>query len=139
MRVVCRTSFDITATGVKSHYNAGRMPFTDDSGQRINTLEDWNRARNQQRNWETINQLISLRTLPEDITVPMEINDDSRCWQFEFTVDNVSNIELHGDPVGILIQDCRDVPMLMGLKELPGLDPCLVPGRNIYFEIDPDK
>ncbi len=136
MRVRCVTLFDITATGVKSHFNISRMPFEDDAGRSISTLQEWNHSRNQQRNWETVNQVISLRTLPEDITVP--VNQDNR-WSFEFTVENPSTVEMAGDPVGVLIRDCQDVPMLTGLGENTDIGVCLSPGNNIFFEIVLDK
>ncbi len=136
MRVGCITQFDITATGVKSHFNISRMPFRDNSGRLISTLQEWNHARNQQRNWETVNQVISLRTLPEDITFPVKENNG---WSFEFTVENPSTVEMYGDPVGALISDCQDVPMLIGLGENKDIGVYLVPGHNIHFEIVADK
>ena len=140
MRIICRTNFDITATGVKSHFNTNRMPFRDDTGREIATTEAWHCSRNQQRNWETVNKIVALRTLPTEISLPQKIQqDDTRQWQFEFTVDTPSTIEMDGDPVGALLRDCQDVPMLTGLDEDAGIDACLVPNRNIYFEVLHDK
>lgn len=136
MRLSCRTRFDITATGVKSHFSPGRMPFVDAVGQTVSNIADWNRSRNQQRNWETVNQIIALRTLPEDISLPVKTED---VWVFEFTVENPSTIEQDGDPVGALIRDCQDVPMLTGLGENTDVGVCLIPGNNIHFEIVSDK
>lgn len=112
------------------------MPFVDDVGQKVSTIAEWNRSRNQQRNWETVNQIIALRTLPEDISSPVKIEDS---WSFEFTVENPSTVEQDGDPVGALIRDCQDVPMLTGLSEKPDVGVCLIPNSNIYFEIVSDK
>ena len=52
MRFACRTYFDITATGVTGHYKSSRVPFLDQVGKNITNELDWNKARNQQRNWE---------------------------------------------------------------------------------------
>lgn len=140
VHIICRTQFDITATGVKSHFSPGRIPFVDDAGRTIAAIGDWHRSRNQQRNWETVNQIISLRTLPDEISSPEKIEKDGeKYWRFKFTVETASTIEMAGDPVGALIRDCQDVPMLTDLDEDPGIGACLVPGHNIHFEIDPDK
>ena len=140
MRIRCRTNFDITATGVKSHFSPGRIPFVDDAGKTVADLAGWHRSRNQQRNWETVNQIIALRTLPEEITLPELIEQDAvKTWKFEFQVDSPSTIELDGDPVGALNRDCQDVPMLLGLDEGEDIGICLIPGTNIYFEVINDK
>lgn len=112
------------------------MPFQDNGGQQVTTMQEWNRSRNQQRNWETVNQIIALRTLPEDISMPVHEKDE---WSFEFTVDVPSTIEIDGDPIGALLQDCQDVPMLTGLDESRDIGACLDPPRNINFDILDDK
>ena len=62
MRFVVQTFFDITATGVTGHYKPARVPFRDHAGNVITDESDWGRARNQQRNWETLTQILGLRT-----------------------------------------------------------------------------
>ena len=131
IRVRCSTQFDITATGTRSHQKSSRMPFQDDSGRMIDNTDAWLHSRNRQRNWETLIQLISLRTFPTDVAVPVKADD---IWVFEFTIEQPSSIDLNGDPVGILITDCRDVPMITGLDEGAGVGNMLVPGGNITFE-----
>ena len=116
------------------------MPFRDDAGREIATPDAWHRSRNQQRNWETINQIIALRTLPESISDPVRVeHDGANLWHFKFTIENPTTIEIDGDPVGALLQDCQDVPMLTGLDEDAGVDACLIPGHNIHFEVYHDK
>ena len=129
--IQCRTLFDITATGVRSHYRESRIPFRNDQGLEIRDLETWSRSRNQQRNWETINQIISLRCLPERITAPRRT---AQGWMFEFEVPNIASIERDGDAVGWLRHDAQNIPMITGLDEQRGLDAMLVPGVNIWFE-----
>lgn len=136
-RIHCRTLFDITATGVRSHYKESRIPFHDDAGRAIEDQQSWNQSRNQQRNWETINQLISLRTLPENISTPL-YNASARNWEFEFDVTNIESISLGDDMVGGLVRDCVGVPMILGLLESTGVDTVLTttgPHANIWFTV----
>ena len=70
MRFTCKTYFDINNTGVTGHFKASRVPFTDKSGQQITNEMSWNIARNQQRNWETLTQLISMRTQIAKMSAP---------------------------------------------------------------------
>jgi hypothetical protein len=134
MRFFCKTIFDITATGVKNNFHKHRIPFVDDNGCTVTDIAHWTRSRNQQRNWETINQIISLRTLPVEISIPIRVEKDKVIhWYFEFTVDQPASIELNGDPVGSLSMDCQDVPMIVGLDENTKLDPRLQVTNNIWF------
>ena len=136
MRIRCRAYFDITRTEVKNNFHKNRIPFTDATGRLIEDVAGWHRARNQQRNWETVNQVISLRTLPEEIVPSKCIEQDGqRAWQFDFVVNNPASIELDGNPVGVFESDSRDVPMLVGLDETHQLDDRLLPGVNIMFEV----
>jgi len=135
-RIQCRTAFDITATGVRSHYRESRIPFQDDTGGSITDLVSWNRARNQQRNWETLNQIISLRCLPERISVPQRRDN---LWTFDFEVPGLSSISAGDDDLGLLLQDADSIPMITGLDEPMGLDATLSPGHNIWFELQNGK
>lgn len=134
MRVKCVTSFDITVTGVRHNFNSNRLPFKDQSGKNIHDEQLWIHARNQQHNWETINQLLSLRTLPHSITHSRTVNNkDVKLWEFEFTV-NHDDVFAHGnDQFGALKNDCDSVPMITNLDETPGQIQLLRPSRNIWF------
>lgn len=136
-RIHCRTLFDITATGVRSHYKESRIPFHDDTGRVIEDQQSWTRSRNQQRNWETINQLISLRTLPENISIPI-IDAVNHSWQFEFDVVNIESISLNDNLVGGLLRDCVGVPMILGLTEKSEIGNILTtmgPDANVWFTV----
>ena len=136
MIIRCSTHFDITATGVKNNFSRNRRPFRDDSGALIDSDDAWNRARNQQRNWETINQLISLRSLPYNISTPVRVETvDGPEWQFEFTVDKISELCVDTNDLAALKQDCRGVPMLHHLTERKDVAPILIPESNLDFEI----
>jgi hypothetical protein len=133
-RIRCSTKFDITATGVKNHSRSSRLPFKDEAGQTIDDLTAWNRARNQQRNWETLNQLISLRVLPEDISDPVR---DGDCWAFEFSINSLETVSSLDKPLSLLIHDCQDVPMILGLDENNQVVTLTATGDNpnITFEL----
>jgi len=61
-KIRCHTLFDITNTGVLNR----KPPSNLDE----NALKRWNNDRNRQCNFDTVLQVISLRSQPEDITVP---------------------------------------------------------------------
>jgi hypothetical protein len=128
IKIQVRTLFDITATGVTGHYKSSRDKF--------NSIDSWNRARNQQRNWETITQILSLRTQIMTIITPTYNND---CWDFDF--ESESNVWDDGtDPVGVLKSDCNGVPMLRELDNNPDIDEFLITEgsrQNIWFELLP--
>jgi hypothetical protein len=127
IKIKVSTLFDITTTGVTGHYKSSRDNITADQ---------WNRARNQQRNYETLTQLISLRTQIDNIT-PSQAETDK--WEFEFTIEqDVFNDG--ADPVGVLKQDAGGIPMLRELDNDPDIDPVLITQglrQNIWFTIEP--
>jgi hypothetical protein len=114
MQIQCRTIFDITQTGITGHYRPQRIPFSDRAGHSIVDQASWDRARNQQRNFETILQLLQLRTQLFEVTVPA---CDNGYWSFEFTVEFDGVYESGTESFGTLEQDCDGVPMLTGLNE----------------------
>jgi hypothetical protein len=133
MKIQCQTLFDITATGTTGHVKPSRMPYIDNAGTKITNVEQWNRSRNQQRNWETITQLISLRTQVDNLQEPVKTQD---CWQFEFEVENENLFNNGADRLAVLKTDCQGVPMLTGLDESNN-DTVLVVDKNIWFTIVP--
>jgi hypothetical protein len=107
------------------------VPFRDGAGNTINNQHEWMFARNQQRNWETLNQLISLRTQVFDVT-PVSSNEGE--WQFEFSVEHeeVYDTDLRG-----LVTECAGVPMLTGLTETRTTQHTLITqgaDQNIWFK-----
>jgi hypothetical protein len=133
MKIQCQTLFDITATGTTGHVKHNRMPYVDNAGTKILDIESWNRSRNQQRNWETITQLISLRTQVDNLQEPLKTQD---CWQFEFEVENENLFTNGADRLAVLKTDCQGVPMLTGLDESNN-DTVLVVDKNIWFTTMP--
>ena len=96
MKIICQTLFDCTYTGVTGHFRIAQIPFADRTGTVIRTEEQWYRARNQQRNWETLMQVISLRTQPLNLTIPT-LKDGK--WEFEFGADNPGPFPLLITPI----------------------------------------
>lgn len=135
MKFICKTFFDITATGVTGHYKSSRVPFQDLTGNNIENELLWNRARNQQRNWETITQLISLRTQISELQNPKK---DKTIWSFEFESDTPYAFGSEANPTELLLSDSAGVPMLVGLNNIANLTPLLIvsgPDQNIWFDI----
>ena len=101
------TLFDCTNTGVQNH-RRGDLP-----------EDEWKFKRNQQRNFETLIQCISMRCQPMNINGPYtSTNDEGQLfWTFSFESDKQDIFLLDEDPVGILKQDCNHVPMIIGLNE----------------------
>lgn len=140
-RIKCCTLFDITQTGV---LNRAR------SQSAVN--DDWLHRRNTQCNFDTVLQVISLRSQPEIIKVPHRIAAetdmfgrmynlcDVECpaWCFEFEVQHSSVFENGIQPLGLLYNDCHEVPMLHVSSHLSTLSPLLdtsLEFKNIHFEV----
>ena len=130
-RIRVTTRFDCTATGVTGHFRANTLPFRDQEGQDIQDQTAWNRSRNQQRNWETILQIIGLYTQAQDISTT-EKTDQGWCFEFSTEFDDVFSDR--GDPLGLLKSACRGVPMFYDLDNIPKTH-MLNPDSNIEFSI----
>lgn len=133
MKYVCKTLFDCSLTGITGHFRIGQIPYEDRTGRTIKNIHDWNHSRNQQRNFETLLQIISLRSQPERISTPV-VND--HVWQFSFEVEAEGTFGIAGndEPFAALYQDCKGVPMIVGLNEHAVDEPVLRPTHNIWFE-----
>jgi hypothetical protein len=107
------TLVDVTATGV------------------IRGQDSDNTERNQQRNWETLLQCIGLRTQPQNIQEPTastvedigiaEFGDfytgTQKIWTWSWTVEREGVYDLVNAPLGGLLQDIEQVPIVTGLEE----------------------
>lgn len=136
MKIACKTLFDCSVTGVTGHFRPSQIPFTDRAGQSVNEPADWHRSRNQQRNWETLLQVIGLRTQPEITQYPTH---QDGTWHFEFTTDTAGVYGLDGnpDPLAGLRQGCAGVPMVTNLHEQTTESAVLCvqgEGQNIWFD-----
>lgn len=111
------TSFDCTPTLTRGSYrpSSGQL---DRLGNSIVTEEQWLKSRNKQRNWETFQQIFSLRCQMFDIVEPETgYGDGQLFWRFQFRVEVDQVFYKDGDPVGLLKEDCHAVPMIIGLDE----------------------
>jgi hypothetical protein len=135
MRFSCKTLFDITATGITGHYKSSRIPFNDLAGNEITNETTWNRSRNQQRNWETLTQLIGLRTQIAKLDRPEQTE---KIWSFDFEVDAPYVFGPEENPTEMLLSDCNGVPMLVNLENKSELSPYLIVAgnaQNIWFNL----
>ena len=135
MNYAVQTFFDITATGITGHYKPARVPFRDHAGNVILDADCWNRARNQQRNWETLLQILGLRAQPMDLVMPVYRN---QAWEFEFRIEAEEVYRVGDNSLAGLMQDCEGVPMVTGLTEADGLGRTIVTqgdNQNIWFTL----
>lgn len=133
MRFACQTYFDITATGVTGHFKPASIPFEDRAGQSITDQNAWNRSRNQQRNWETLTQLIAMRANLSDLLEPL---CHKGTWTFEFETETADVFGPANNPVSVLCADADGVPMINNLTNTRELAPILKtsgPDQNIWF------
>lgn len=134
MKIRCTTLFDITKTNVTTRR------------QLLETQVYPEKQRNQQRNLETILQIISLRTQPENISEPsckmisidwksVYMDSEQKVWSFTFDVDKESVFRNDSSDLGNLYDDCEGVPMIIDLDESCKLQEILC-FDNIHFEIE---
>ncbi len=141
-RIACHTLFDITKTGVLN-----RARPADD----VEDIDMWINQRASQCNYDTILQVISLRSQPDNATAPVVVEIDlskehefgtnynngyATFWSFDFEVQNGSVFHDGDDSLGSLNTDCQGVPMVLTNNLYKDLDPMLdvtKEKRNIYF------
>lgn len=135
-KIRCYTLFDITATGINGHVKAAQFPYRTRSGMEIQDSTGLSRARNQQRNFDTMLQLIGLRTQMFNVTEPVIDSNgpfgNQRTWSFDFEVEPQSQWLVDGDQLWMLRQDSEGTPMLTGLDETAKVEPRIIThGKNI--------
>lgn len=149
IKITCYTLFDITQTGVSNRYKPN--PNVD--------MKEWTHKRNTQCNFDTILQVISLRSQPEVLNEPEKINirfdefgnfgfayqqlenETYPCWKFVFEVQHCRVFENDSNELGSLYYDCDQVPMILCGTEINDLMNFLdtTPElRNIHFYINHD-
>jgi len=109
---VC-TAFDITQTGINRPYKQQSLP-TKINGKEINTVDEWNKFRRQQSNWETVIQVLLFRTQPMQMT---DTTIENNRWCFTFVNETVDVFLIDNDPLGGLKQDLEGTPIIIGLDE----------------------
>ena len=129
-KIEVATFFDCTNTGVVGHRRNIEL-----------NGDEYQFQRNQQRNWETLLQCISLRCQPLNISkVYSNIHESGKMyWKFGFETDREDIFSSGNDSLGLLKKDCQGVPMIVGLEESEKelfLTPYLITGGdacNIFF------
>ena len=148
-RVRCYTLFDITQTGVLPR----RQPINLDEEK----LKQWIHSRNTQSNYDTILQVVSLRSQPENHSAAskIEVNfnefknfgflfdeeENQPCWYFDFSIAHKSVFTNGITEFGALDNDCSSVPMIKtetAWTKLPAFLDTTPELRNIYFEVISD-
>jgi len=149
-RIRCYTLFDITKTGVLNR----KAPSTYTAEE----LKVWECRRNTQANYDTILQVISLRSQPEENTDTQEktINfkefqnfgflfdeeEDRTCWYFDFSILHTKVFYDGIHELGSLNTDASGVPIIKtetAWAKLPNFLDTSPELRNIYFEILRDE
>ncbi len=146
MKIKCITLLDITKTNVISRRHSHEN--------RVGT--ELTKQRSQQSNFETLLQIISMRTQPEDITDPeklmislknsiwgSEYSNKAKIpvWQFTFTVAQEYVFNDGESSIGNLVKDSHGIPMIVGLDECSRIKNTVDithQYRNIYFEVIED-
>lgn len=139
--LTCQTLFNITVTGV---LNRAKPEIGVDPN-------EWLLKRNTQCNYDTIIQVISLRSQPENMTIPKKAigkadkfgylyqkKKNYTIWQFEFEIQHHSVFENGITPLGALYNDCDGVPMIKCDEQYDKLQLVLNTSlelKNIHFEV----
>ena len=128
------TLFDITFTNVIRH------PKTNEPNHQETLFR-----RNQQRNWETMQQVLAMRAQIHVIELPKVIDScqlfskklfkKTRAWTFDFGVEQV---DVYGPDLRLLLDDCNGTPMILDLTETAVMSvsrlECYSNLRNIIIE-----
>jgi hypothetical protein len=151
-KLKCHTLFDITKTG-----NIHRKPPINGT---IDQTKRWEKTRNTQTNFDTIIQVLSLRSQPEDITDPVQEiilfdtsldmfgflfdNEDvaTSCWSFTVSIPHNKVYDDGINELGNLYKDCDGVPMIkVGTEweKLPNFLDTTPELKNIHFEVINDE
>lgn len=104
------------------------------------------KQRNQQRNWETINQLLSLRAQLLEFTYLPVINENvanyafginyvgkHNIWSFDFAVEREDVYAFNHDRYGVLKDDFKITPIILGLDET------ITPPQPLFYASGADK
>lgn len=106
--------------------------------------------RNQQRNWETIQQILGLRTQPQILSTDSFVSDvknyqfginhtgEHKIWSFTFGVEYKDIYSKGVDVFGLLRSDFKITPVIVNLTETAKFPQPIFytsgPDNNIYFK-----
>lgn len=142
-KIRCYTLFNIDRTGVSNR------------ARHDESVPDWVKKRNTQSNLDTILQIISLRTQPENISKPKQLvmpehvkehfGKDikaSTLWSFTFEINYLGVYDDGNDELGNLYYDCNGVPMIEVERNYEPSNNFLDTSdelANIFFEVIDDE
>lgn len=108
------------------------------------------KKRNQQRNWESVLQVLGLRTQIFDMSQSNEISSikkyefgdlykgKQRIWTFKFYIEFEKLYTIDNDPIALLVKDFEQTPIIVGLEETAKFPISLFytsgSEKNIYFK-----
>jgi len=127
LKITIKTLYDISRTNVVRNFTESMLPLATPQ-KLIENENDWYFAHRQQSNWETVLQLISLRVQPSSVKDPVVAVEPlknfgyaktkkGKVWTLEFIVDRPGVLTKEKDPIGLLKDDCTNVPLLTSLTE----------------------
>jgi hypothetical protein len=143
--ICCYTLFDITNSKISGRHKPVDMD-----------ENSWLHVKNTQTNFDTIIQIISLRSQPENISpvenIKIKFNEqenifgylfqtedeEQNCWKFTFEITNSSVFSQDQEELKLLYQDCHQVPMIKintQWYQVPNFLDTTDELRNIYFEV----
>lgn len=141
MHTYCITTLvDITENGVLR----SQFPFKTKSGELVHDAATLAIARNQQANFTTLLQLLQMRSNIDWESTPKKQTDNvvnwrvgsvfegrHTIWQFEWQVEQSEVYAFDGDPVGGLIEDFDQIPIINFCKETAAFP------KNVFNTQDP--
>jgi len=141
MHTYCITTLvDITENGVLRN----QFPFKTKSGELVHDGATLAIARNQQSNFTTLIQLLQMRSNIDWESTPVKQMDNivnwrfgsvfegrHTIWQFEWQVEQSEVYAFDSDPVGGLIEDFDQIPIINFCKETAAFP------RNVFNTQDP--
>lgn len=125
-RIKAITKFDITYTNITRRFNKMSLPMVDHNNETIADHQTWLYKRRQQSNYETLMQLLSLRSQALNNTISVK---NGSLWEMEFEYESSVDMET-------LMADCHGVPMIIGLDEQDGISSYIscFENANLWFE-----
>jgi hypothetical protein len=140
------TLFDISESGTNKNYNARFLNLRDSQGVILSNSKLWEFSRNQQRNLDTVRQLLCLRQEVTYLSRPTLRSKQERhqhrfgkrfefldIWTIDFAYDNMD----HDFMLRAIYDDFDGIPMITGLKETVTINPACSrtsgANRNVYF------
>jgi len=134
-KITVHTLFDITNTGIIRNFKQVLLQ----SHPYIKTEKQWKIAKQQQRNVDTLLQIISLRTQCTILNKPRFSKKNPNfknkvTWKFSFTTEHNEVFSKNNDSLGLLKEDCEHVPMINHLTDKIK-DDFFIIDKNIIFEV----